>query len=345
MYPDGAMRVLTLSENLDSVVTTAALLNDPPPPGYTYSLPVTGVGLTSLWHDEGSAEAFRGFLQMLVEEWFRCGKKIMPEDASVMASGMGPVEGYSTETEWHISLRPKSGYEDGTMVRGGELDPGDPACSSWLWRVYWDYLHRFPPNIWFMSDGEVRLNFTTPVYSKIERPVALPPFLKADSPHMGCWLEAVLWFMLLLNSGHVQRLDRCTFCKRYFVRQREMKSGQVYKRGGPSCGECKGQVSKARTSDTRKDAKRRMLDIAAEAWAAWTQSHKSPDRHSAVAIRINAKCRNEIYVTTRKHRIESLWVKRNENEILARVQLITPRNGAKRNAKGSGTRWSLLPQR
>jgi hypothetical protein len=71
-----------------------------------------------------------------------------------------------------------------------------------------------------------------------------------------------------------------------------------------------------------------------DSWATWTESHKSPDRHSAVASRVNAKCRNEIYVTTRKHRVEVLWVKRNENEILVRAQRITQGNGAHRNAKG-----------
>lgn len=327
------MRILTLSENLKSVEATVALLNDPPPPGYRYYLPVTGVGLTSL-RVEHAEEVFRGFLQELVQEWMRCGKKIMPEDGFVHASGMGPAEGYSTGTTWSLYLVPKSGFEDGTGVRGKELDTSDPAYSSWLWRVYWDYLHRFPPNVWFMWDGEVRLNFTTPVYGLIERPVALPPFLSADSPDMQCWLEAVLWFILLVNSGYVQRLDRCAFCKRYFVREREVKSGQVYKRGGASCGNCKGEVSKARTSDTRKDAKKRMLDIAAEAWGAWKRSNRTPDRYVAVANRVNTKCKKEIFITTRKDRIEPLWVKRNEREILAVVKGNAVRNGAEQNAQG-----------
>ncbi len=327
------MKILSFSESLHSVEVTANLLNDPPPPGYMYVLPVTGVGLTSLWNDEESGEIFRGFLQKLVEEWFRCGKKVMPKDAAVRATGMGPVEGYSTETQWHISLGPKSGYEDGTMERGKKLDPADPALSSWLWRVYWDYLHRFPPNIWFMSDGEVHLNFTTPVYGKIDRPAALPPFLNADSPGMNCWLEAVLWFILLLNSGFAQRLDCCAYCKRYFVRAREMKSGQIYKRGGASCGNCRGQVAKARTSDTRNDAKDRMLNTASEAWSGWKKSHKTPDRYLSVANQVNTKHPKEAFITTRKHRIEPLWVKRNEREILARAERNLLKKGADQNAK------------
>jgi hypothetical protein len=328
------MRILTLSENLKSVVTTAALLNDPPPPGYQYFLPVTGVGLTSLWNNEGAAEHFRCFLQELVEEWLRCGKKVMPKDAEVRATGMGPVPGYSTETRWNVCIIPKSGYDDGTMVRGKELDPSDPAYDSWLWKVYWDYLHRAPPNVWFLSDGEVRLNFTTPVYSNPEPPTVLPPFLKKDSPNLDCWIEAVLWFMLLLNSGYAQRLDRCAFCKRYFVRKREMKSGQEYKRGGPSCGNCRGQVSMSRTSDTRRGAKDRMLEVAAEVWATWKKSHKSPDRYLAVANRVNSKCSKEVLITTRKHRIESLWVKRNEAKILAQIEQKRRTEGANENAEG-----------
>jgi hypothetical protein len=294
-------------------------------------LPVTGVGLTSLWDYDGAAEGFRGFLQVLVAEWFRCGKKIMPKDAAIRASGMGMDGG---ETHWTAYLVPKSGYEDGTMVPGKELDLSDPCFKSWLWKVYWDYLHRFPPNIWFMSDGEVRLNFTTPVFGKIARPVALPPFLEADSPSMNCWLEAVLWFMLLLNSGYVQRLDRCVYCERYFVRERDVKIGQIYKRGGPSCGNCKGKVAKARTIDARTGAKNRMLKVAAEAWTAWKKSNRTPDRYSAVANQVNAKCKKEIFVTTRKGRIQPLWVKRNEKEIRTRVEQSGLTKGAKQDAKG-----------
>ena len=327
------MQIFTASERPESVENTAALLNDPPPPGYRYFLPVTGVGLTSLWDDDGAEEAFRVFLQKLIEEWFRCGKKILPKDAAVHATGSGPVPGYSTETKWELSLYPKSGFEDGTGIRGKDLDTSDPAYGSWLWRVYWDYLHRFRPNFWFMGDGDVRFNFTTPVYGKIERPVALPPFLEADSPNMNCWLEAVLWFMLLINSGHVQRLDRCSFCKRYFVRKRDVKNGHVYKRGGASCGNCKSENSKARTNDARSDAKNRMLVVAAESWTAWKKSNRTPDRYLAVANRVSAKCPKEILITIRKHRIEPLWVKRNEKAIVARIESNAAAKGADKNAK------------
>jgi hypothetical protein len=147
-------------------------------------------------------------------------------------------------------------------------------------------------------------------------------------------LEAVLWFMLLLNSGFAQLLDRCAYCKRYFVRKREVKRGQAYKRGGPNCGNCRGQISKARTSDARSDAKRHMLAVAAEAWAAWKKSHRTPDRYSTVANRVNAKCPKEVFITTRKHRIEPLWVKRNEKEILALLEQSALKKGANQNAKG-----------
>jgi hypothetical protein len=329
------MRIVSLSENLRAVEITAHLLNDPPPVGYTYRLPVPGFGLTSLdGLDRETVGVFRDFLQKLVNEWIRCGKRVMPKDAAVRAGGRGPAEGYSTEWEWSLSLGQKSGYEDGTGVRGEELDPSDPAFNSWLWRVYWDFLHRVEPNVWFMSDGEVCLNYTTPVYSQLAAPVALPPFLSNDSPYLDCWMEAVLWFMLLLNSGYAQRLDRCAFCARYFVRRRERKSGQEYKRGGASCGNCRNESSKASTSDTRAIAKGRMLDVAAEAWAAWKRSHRTPDRYSAVANRVNGRCKPEIHITTRKHRIESLWVKRNEKEILSRAQRVAPAKGGQQNAKG-----------
>lgn len=326
------MRIFTQSDNLYSVEVTAALLNDPPPSGYRYFLPVTGFGLTST-HSEDGTELFRGFLKQIVEEWLRCGRRVMPHDAAVRASQMMTVQGYSTkgystEPKWNLLLVRKSGYEDGSLIQGKELDPTDPAYDSWLWRVYWDYLHRAPPNVWFLSDGEVCLNFTTTAYYSLEAPTALPPFLNADSPYLDSWMEAVLWFIHLLNSGYVKRFDRCTFCNRYFVRKRERKSGQVYKRGGASCGNCKGETAKARTNDVRDCAKRRMLDVAAEAWGGWKKSNRNPDRLSAVANRVNARCPADVFITTRKHRIEPLWVKRNEKAIVERVNQTAHNKGA-----------------
>jgi hypothetical protein len=98
-----------------------------------------------------------------------------------------------------------------------------------------------------------------------------------------------------------------------------MKKGQSYKRSGPNCGNCKGEGSKARTSAIRADAKDRMLDVAAEAWATWKKTPRAPNRVSAVAKRVNAECPDDIRATTRRKQIESQWVKRNEKEILARV--------------------------
>lgn len=326
------MRIISLSENLRAVVDTVGVLNDPPPLGYTYRLPVAGFGLSSLTSpDPVKRAAFRGFLRELIGEWFRCGKRVMPKGAMVSASGMGLSEGRYL---WKLVLSPMVWDEYGRRVERRELDPADPAFHSWLWMVYWDYLHRATPNIWFNSDGEVLMNYTSSAWSQPEPPVALPPFLNAESPNQDCWMEAVLWFILLLNSGYVQRLDRCAYCRRYFVREREMKSGQSYKRGGPSCGDCRGEVSKARTSDTRSDAKARMLETAAEAWTDWKKSNRTPDRYAAVASRVNAKCKREIYITTRKDRIEALWVKRNETKILERVNRIALGNGESQNAKG-----------
>jgi hypothetical protein len=324
------MRIASLSENLHAVEITARLLNDPPPPGYTYVLPVPGFGLSSLSGNKNEMDLFRGFLEKLVVEWMRCGKRIMPENAAVRASGMGSVKGYSTKTYWNLSLDSIFADDYGRIVRGTdrkEIDSNDPAYSSWLWKVYWDYLYRAKPNVWFNSDGEVLFNYTTPVYDQQEPFVELPPFLTADNPNLGCWMEAVLWFILLVNSGYAQLLDRCVFCQRFFVRKREKKIGQGYKRGGPNCGNCKGEVSKVRTSDIRNNAKERMLKVAAESWAAWKKSHRTPDRYLAVINRLNADCRDQILITTRKERVSSVWAKRNEKEIQKRVEAL-------RNAKG-----------
>jgi hypothetical protein len=299
------MQLLSLSKTLNMVETTAVLLNGPLPPGYVVA------EIFSLdRHDPLLEEAFREFLQKLVEEWMRCGNKVIAKDAVICASEMRLDEAIRR-------LPSVAAVEDVTRNLG----------NSWLWGVYWDYLHRAKPNIWFDSDGEVTFDYTRPICGKLELPVALPPFLPEGSPNLYCWMDAMLWFVLLLNSGYAQRLDRCAFCKRYFVRQRGVKSGQVYKRGGANCGNCRGEVAKARTSDARTVAKDRMLRDAAAAWTDWKKSNRTPDRYAAVADRVNAKCKKDIYITTRRSRIEPLWVKRNEKAILAR---------AERNAENKG---------
>jgi hypothetical protein len=70
-----------------------------------------------------------------------------------------------------------------------------------------------------------------------------------------------------------------------------------------------------------------MLKVAAESWAAWKKSHRTPDRYLAVINRLNADCRDQILITTRKERVSSVWAKRNEKEIQKRVEAL-------RNAKG-----------
>lgn len=327
------MRILSYSENREAVEITAMVLNDPAPAGRAYVLPVPGPALTSLYTDGGTAELFRTCLRGLFNEWLRCGKKVMPTESNAWASGMGPVPPYSTETTWTVYLVP-----EGTGTRAPEsltpVDESDPAFDSWLWKVYWDYLWHRKPTIWFDSRGEVFFQYMTPAYEKSHKPVTIPPFLDAQSVRSPAWLEAVLWFILVLNSGHAQLLDRCAHCQRYFVRQRGLKQGQSYKRGGPSCGKCKGAESKERTQGIRETAKSRMLDVAAKAWTSWKRSNRTPERYAAVAARVNADCKGEIRITTRKDRIEPLWVKRNEKEIAQRTEKLTAEKGAKHNAKG-----------
>jgi hypothetical protein len=70
-----------------------------------------------------------------------------------------------------------------------------------------------------------------------------------------------------------------------------------------------------------------MLKVATEAWVAWKRSNRTPDRYLAVINRVNAKCPQDVLITTRKQRVEPLWAKRNEKEILKRVEAL-------HNAKG-----------
>lgn len=327
------MRIITYSENRHAVELTARMLNEPAPPGKVYLLPVPGPGLTSLYMGEGNGETFRMYLRQLFEEWLRCGKKIMPTDSNVWATGMGSYDNDPHKTTWRLYLVP-----EGMGTRPREelkpVDESDPAFSSWLWKVYWDYLAHRKPTIWFDCYGAVFFKYMTPAYEAPTKPAAIPPFLDAESAASASWSEAVLWFILVLNSGYAQLLDKCSYCERFFIRQREMKKGQFYKRSGPTCSNCKGHGSKARTESLRSDAKDRMLNVAARVWARWTPSHRAPDRHEAVAKAVNAECRDDIYVTTRNRRIETRWAKRNEREIANRAEQIVQRGRANKNAKG-----------
>ncbi len=323
------MRILSYSENPDTVAITAAVLNDPPPAGKVYALPVPGPALTSPMYGGESAELFRRYLNELVNEWLRCGRRVIPAGATVHASGMRLSGG---KTHWTPYLVPDR-YSPIRAKRADKFDTSDPTIDSWLWKVYWDYLHRCQPTHWFNTNGEVFFWYMTPAYGTLDSPAVLPPFLNAKNGNDAAWLEAVLWFILFLNCGHVHRLDRCHFCGRFFVRARGKKSGQEYKRGGPSCGECKGADSKERTEALRRLARERMWSVAAVAWAGWKRSHRTPNRYVAVAARVNAECRKEILITTRKDKIEPLWVKRNEKNVVRLAEQSTAKNGGKRNAK------------
>jgi hypothetical protein len=316
------VQITSLSNNRRAVGDTAGVLNNPPPQGFTYRLPEVGFGLVSLQKNRQSIELFRGFLQELVQEWMRCGKKVMPERAKVSASGMGVPGGQSKDVVWTLDLVPDS-WATGKKSHI-QLHESDPAFNSWIWRVYWDYLYRAKPNVWFKSDGEVLLNYTSSsgdssINPDIDPPKQLPPFLQPDSPHMGVWSDAVQWFIRLLNSGYAHLLDRCSYCDRYFVRERGKKANQLYKRRGPRCGDCKGKGPGERTSERRREARNRMLDVAARAWALWKPSRSESNRHAAVAARVNAKCRDDIFTTTGKDWISSLWVSRNEKAIIVRL--------------------------
>jgi hypothetical protein len=311
------MRVLSYSENPETVACTAIVLNDPPRPGKVYVLPVPVFGLPSLESGGEDAESFRRYLAELVNEWLRCGKKVMP----IGAEARGPSQGLpGDEREWLYWLGPEhySVPKRGPAKRKSwqPIDESDPAFDSWIWKVYVDYLYRFKPTVWPNSAGEVFAWYLSSAHrSPHPPPTAFPPSLSVENADSPAWLDAVLWFIYFLNCGHADLLDRCRFCKRFFVRARRKKSGQVYSRGGPNCGNCKGPDSKERSKDVRGKAKGRMLETAAKAWAGWKWSHRTPDRFAAVADRVNADCQKEIFITTGKDRIEPLWVKRNEDAI------------------------------
>jgi hypothetical protein len=302
------MKILTFNDNLEVVENTARLLNGPLPLSQHYWLPLLGVGWTSLRGEE-SSEVFRGFLLELVSEWMRCGKRVMPEETTVYASGVGLPN--SDRFAWHAHLASEKFLKSGKIM-SQEIDQNDPAAQTWLWRVYWDWNHRNKPNVWFRHDGQLYLNYTSPAQSRPSTPDMLPPFIESGSPYMNQWDESILWFLLFLNSRHAQLLDRCVHCDRYFVRKRRPQRGVDYKRG-PNCGKCKGRASIQRTQCTRDRRKHQRVKLAADVWGQWKPMRHYGRRANWVAEKMNQKLPEGQAITGR-------WVTQHQQEIEAEVQ-------------------------
>ncbi len=178
----------------------------------------------------------------------------------------------------------------------------------------------------FQCYGLLRLTYISPAHGASCRPIKLPPFIEREGPYLTVWDESMLWFVLFLNCGHAQRLDRCTYCKRYFCRKRNPKKNLAFKRG-PHCGKCKGAASIDRTEDTRGKRTDEMVRFAAEVWAQWKPNSRDGRRSKWIATKVNSrteriavKAGRDSALASHYPRITGRWVTEHQTEIEAEVE-------------------------
>lgn len=121
---------------------------------------------------------------------------------------------------------------------------------------------------------------------------------------------AMYWFGRLLDSPHSRYLTRCDECRRYFAYTRERRTTS---KRGVYCSRCKRHGHVDRVEATRKEAKEKMLSVAAAAWNEWQPSHRSPDQRVFVARRVYAACGTHI---------QRKWVSQNLKEIQERAEAL-----------------------
>jgi hypothetical protein len=120
---------------------------------------------------------------------------------------------------------------------------------------------------------------------------------------------AIYYFQELLASPLWTRIGKCTnrHCGQYFVRQRRRKT--PIKRGS-FCGECTLIGAAERTRRSRRERKRQMLDIAAQAWNAADEHRLRKDRAAWIAAQVNKKFGKMQFICSK-------WVNQNRKEIEA----------------------------
>jgi hypothetical protein len=314
------MRILSQNDSPEVVECTARLLNGPSPVPRKYWLPLLGIDWDSR-EEKGKSEVFCGFLRELVKEWIKCGKRVMPERMVVNAASGGTPNG-----DWY-HMHPYLAPEPAPVSEGQRMwDANDPAARTWLWRVYWDWIRRNVPRVWFQCNGLLRLTYISPAHSGPSRPSELPPFIESQSPRLRVWDESVLWFVLFLNCGHAHRLDCCRFCHRYFARRRTPKQKLDLKRG-PQCGKCIKRGSVERTKSSRANRTNRMVGFAADFWEQWKPNSRDGQRSVWIANKVNLRTERIAVIegreserTTHYPIITGRWVTEHQTEIEAEVE-------------------------
>jgi hypothetical protein len=140
-------------------------------------------------------------------------------------------------------------------------------------------------------------------------PLGLQP---GDDPTAAAEDVAGYLFLELLRSPEASRLSRCDTCGKYFVRARRPKLYAVIYHGS-FCPRHKGKGGYARVKAIRDSRKNLLIELAAEYWPQWKQTHRHGNRSLWIANRVNQRLPRGVDAISGK------WVTQNQAGIEAKV--------------------------
>jgi hypothetical protein len=118
----------------------------------------------------------------------------------------------------------------------------------------------------------------------------------------------------LLDSPTRERLSRCDLCSTYFERRRTPKRNTPIKRGA-FCEKCKSKSGARRTSASREQRTKEMVEWAADRWLNWKPRHGKKAEWIAEHVNRELDRRHRIH-----HSITGKWVTQNKKSIEAEVE-------------------------
>ena len=234
-------------------------------------------------HRQGSARAtalmaFDSTLRELVDQWLEAGK------------------------QWHIQqgLQRKRNDPEGRLKRDAwRLTWHTPEYLVSIFQTLTQFWERNPIRGIVGADGRLTAcSEPTPLLHRKN--------LSQDARNRAIWI-----FQIFLQSRKRELLSRCEGCKKYFVRARAPKQ-EVSLKHGTFCRKCKGLGGARRTLASREQKKRVIIELAADLWIKWKQTHHG-ERSKWVARKLNEKLPHWAAPITGR------WVTQNQAAIEAEV--------------------------
>jgi hypothetical protein len=210
--------------------------------------------------------------------------------------------------QWIDSGKDSEGIEEPLKRTVNKIPPG---YAGPLFDVLSAWLGRNMPKPVLMRTGKIAVIVQSPNLATLD-----PRFYASEC--------AIYWFKELLDSPGANRIARCknTACNRYYLRSR-VRRAEIKR--GTYCRKCVGVGSTERTRFSRESRKRRLINLAADVWPGFKQTHQCPRQSDWVAAKINRKLGADTQVTAK-------WVNQNRKAIEKEVERREQTEGQERNA-------------